>query len=187
MEITGCAYAAVQDYENSLGGLRDLRVTDTFSKMGLSVCARLWKKAGCALILPESLGVVLATRTGPAASVRTFASNVAEHGFYGVNPGLFPNIMLSTSLARITVAFGIKGVCVPLFIQNGLNEAVECAEVLISGRRCDSVIILSVNCGCGCFGMLIEKAGAAEKRKVRSLHLPLDSGKSCPPTYEKGD
>jgi hypothetical protein len=169
IELTGYAFIGSGGIIGKAPEFRDLRITDRYSLIGLQTCHRLWNKTKCALIVPERLGVVLATKSGPEESIRRFANEVSSKGLSGVNPSLFPNIMLSTPLARLTITFGINGVCAPIYIQNSMDEATEYADVLIESGKCDSVILLFLECGKGGFALLLEKTGQCRKRGL----LPL--------------
>ncbi len=168
--ITGIGYQSDKSFIEEQIEHRDARIMDRFSKLALSVARQLFNQVQAGDIQPERLAVVLATGTGARRSVDEFHEIIAEKDYIGINPSKFPNIMLSTALSRITIDLQAKGPSVPIYVgSRDMAKALRYAAIQIKKGRCDAVIILYVNEGSRCFGLLLEKEKtvAQGSRKIR--------------------
>ena len=165
--ITRLEYIDVSAFDEESFLHRDARIMDKFSKLAVTLARKLFIKAGADEFLPERLGVVLATATGPYLSVRALNREISENGYISVNPSKFPNIMLSTPLSRVTTAIKARGPSAAMYIVKRANEALKYCVTQIQSGRCDGFLVLYIDEDVRCFGVFIEADESALNRGMK--------------------
>ncbi len=111
----------------------------------------------------ELTGVVLGTHTGPAGSMKETGKAVKAHGYMGIMPLVFPNIMLSTSLFWLTKQLEIHGVSSAIYESSAeCEDSREYAITQIVAGNCNSVVVIQVDESGIMTGLYIRKSEASE-------------------------
>lgn len=94
----------------------------------------------------NSTGVVLGTQTGPAGSMKEIGRAVKEHGYMGIMPLVFPNVMLSTSLFWLTKQLEIHGLSSAIYESSTeYKDSRDYAIMQILAGNCDSVVVIQAD------------------------------------------
>lgn len=162
--VTQLEYLGSRDFELVAIDHPDARVMDRFTKACLYVSRKLYSRVKGREISSERIAVVLATNTGPYQSVKDLHNVLLLKGQIGINPSLFPNIMLSTPLARITIALKVNGPSITLYIRGKMRQAIQYGIIQLEKGVCDGVLVLFADEGRGCFGLYLEFEKTARQR-----------------------
>lgn len=174
MGITDICYTREKVFRDEEFLHRDARLMERYTKMALSVTLELNNRVKASEIPSERLAIVLATSTGNKSFIHEFHQVVEEKGYIGINPSKFPNVMLSTMLARAAIEIQAKGPSVPLYIRSDkMHQAVQYASVEIKKGRCDAAMIIFVDESRRCFGLFMENEDNARLRGVNPRFLPV--------------
>ena len=120
----------------------DDRTTDVFTKKILYAAAVLFDFDFSELD-SESTGAVISTRTGPYRSVKTISEIIQRDGYRGINPGLFPNVMLSTALSRLVKYLDIRGpACAFYDCDDNHTDAEQYCQVQLHSNRCRGIVLI---------------------------------------------
>lgn len=164
--ITQVFHLFEKDFDDLNFTHRDKRLMDISSKMGVMSVRELYKKIDGAKIPSDRIGIVFASGTGPISSITDFFNMLNPKGYIGINPGKFPNVMMSTPLFHISKEIQATGPSVAMYISKKMFEAVNYGRLQILRGRCDSVIVLYVNEGKSCFCLALEEEESAKKRNI---------------------
>ncbi len=116
------------------------RTMDEFTKKVLFIADRLFD-SDFSSINSENTGVVLTTRSGPYESIKNIAAIINNNGYKSINPSLFPNVMLSTSLAHLAMYLNIHGPSCAFYDmdRNGRN-ALDYCIIQVKTGNCEAMI-----------------------------------------------
>lgn len=121
------------------------RIMDRFTKKVLYVAYRLFD-GDLSNIDAYQTGVVLSTHTGPIRSIKKIAHIICDKDYKGINPSLFPNVMLSTALAHLTMYLDIHGPsCVFYDTNKDARHALEYCIVQTKLGNCDGMVDIHVD------------------------------------------
>lgn len=130
------------DYRKRIAALPDERTADIFTKKILYTAAVLFD-FDFSELNKENTGAVISTRTGPYQSVKAVSEIIQRHGYRGINPSRFPNVMLSTALSRLVRYLGIHGpACAFYDCNEDHRDAKQYCEVLLSSCRCRGLVLI---------------------------------------------
>ena len=91
----------------------------------------------------ESTGAVISTKTGPYRSVKTISEIIKRDGYKGINPGRFPNVMLSTALSRLVKYLDIHGpACAFYDSDKNHRDAEQYCQVQLNSHRCRGIVLI---------------------------------------------
>jgi len=129
-----------KEFINSRFKLENDRTMDDFTKNILFTAHKLFN-GDFSSLNSDSSGIVLTTRTGPYNSIKSVADIINNYDYKGINPSLFPNVMLSTSLAYLTIYLNVHGPSCTFYDtdRNGRN-ALDYSIVQIKAGNCDAMI-----------------------------------------------
>ena len=144
---------------------KDSRIQDKYTKVAIEVGKKVVKNLE---ILPEPSrrGLVFTTSTGPISSVKEFNQILDEKDYFGVNPSIFTNIMLSTCMSRIAVELQINGPTICMYSHADF-EPMRCSVIQILDDLCDMVLLLDNRDNKFCFGTLIMRDFMINKKYKR--------------------
>lgn len=162
--ITGMEHLSWRDFDEKSFEHQSARTMDKFTRSMIAVAGKLYKDTHAAEIPPHRLGVTVATSTGPYESIRNTQTILSEKGYIGINPSLFPNIMLSTSLSHVAATLNCRGPSIALYLDGDRHRITRYGIMQISAGRCDGMLALYADDGKECFGLFLESETSAEKR-----------------------
>lgn len=120
----------------------DGRIIDYFTKRALHTAEFLFR-ADFSQLDSEKTGLVLSTRRGVYRSLGEIAEVIREKGYKGINPSIFPNVMLSTALSRLSILCNIHGPsCVFYEGKENEKDAMEYCKLQIQLRNCEAMILI---------------------------------------------
>lgn len=120
----------------------DERIIDYFTKRALHTAEFLFR-ADFSQLDSEKTGLVLSTRRGVYRSLGEIAEAIREKGYKGINPSFFPNVMLSTTLARLAILCNVHGPsCVFYDEEENDKDAMEYCELQIQLGNCEAMILI---------------------------------------------
>lgn len=120
----------------------DDRIMDRFTKRVLYTAECLFHYDFSELN-QERTGVVLSTRVGVYKSVEEVAKVIREKGYRGINPSRFPNVMLSTALARLAILCNVHGPsCVFYDEEDYEMDAMEYCKLQIRAGNSEAMILI---------------------------------------------
>lgn len=162
------------------------RTTDAFTKCAISAVRKLMRNVDLVKIERDSLGILIATSTGTAYSVKNVYSMYKDKGYRGINPSFFPNIMMSTALAWCTKLTGAHGNSTTMHVSRGnaKEEILEYVNMQIESKRCQNVIVIYLNEGEGGYCFMAEKVenmqlDYAAVNKTLDMNLVKDKYMYC--------
>lgn len=120
----------------------DDRILDSFTKRALYTTECLFQR-DFSRLNPDRTGVVLSTRTGVYKSIEEAAEAIIEKGYRGMNPSRFPNVMLSTALARLTILCNVHGPCCVFYDEEDyVRDAMEYCKLQIRSGNSEAMILI---------------------------------------------
>lgn len=120
----------------------DERMMDSFTKRVLYTAECLFH-ADFSQLDRENTGIVLSTSDGICRSLMQIAEAVRENGYKGINPSRFPNVMLSTALARLAILCNVHGPsCVFYGGDDNEKAAMEYCELQIQLGNCAAMVLI---------------------------------------------
>lgn len=139
--------------------IKDLRMMDAITKSAVYSAIKLYQKVRADELGRDRLGVIVGTKHGALASINEMSKSTESRGYIGINPSLFPNIMLSTCLSRIASALKINGPSAVMYLQNHScrKEALRYARIQIMKNRADGMFVIFAEDEKKCFGLYIER------------------------------
>lgn len=130
------------DFEQYAFSHPDERTMDSFTKRVLYTAERLFH-ADFSQLNRENTGIVLSTRSGVCRSLNQIAEAVRENGYKGINPSRFPNVMLSTALARLAILCNVHGPSCAFYDgDDNDNAAMEYCELQLQLGNCEAMILI---------------------------------------------
>jgi hypothetical protein len=170
--ITQVIYYDKAQLETAAFVHKDARIMDQLSKYAFITAEALYKKVFAECIAPEKLACVLCTTTGAVQAVINYHAVLNERGYTGLNPSEFPNVMLSTQLARCLIPLNIQGPSVALYLQHiNIYQGLVYGLSQIQNGHCTTVLVLSIQEHTGCFGLVLEEEHEAERRGLKSRFI----------------
>lgn len=128
------------DFMNSGFRPENNRTMDEFTKKVLYTAYRLFD-GDFSCISYDNTGVVLTTHTGPCETIKNTADIINKNGYKGINPSLFPNVMLSTSLAYLAMYLNVHGPsCTFYDMDRNGRDALDYCIVQIKTDNCEAMI-----------------------------------------------
>lgn len=157
VRITGVKYTNNSEFDSYGIVHANQRTMDRFSSKAVYLAQSLFELEENNTFVPERVGVILCTYTGPLQSVREHAEILLSKGYRGINPSRFPNTMLSTALSMVMTALQAKGPSTALYVDDSIAYAVRYAMVQLEKETCDLMLFLLVNENSDDFGMCLRK------------------------------
>lgn len=149
------------EYQQEKFDLEKLGTTDEYTKRILFIAKKLISIEDVK-IDSNTTGVVLGTQRGPVKSLKQIGHDVAKHGYMGIMPGTFPNIMLSTPLYWLTRFAGTHGVSCG-FYESGARyeDSMAYANMQIANGNCDSIVLIQADESGKMLGYFLRKTEAS--------------------------
>lgn len=131
-----------QEFSENEASYPDERILDSFTKRALYTTESLFQR-DFSRLNPDRTGVVLSTRTGVYKSVEEATKVIREKGYRGMNPSRFPNVMLSTALARVAILCNVHGPsCVFYDEEDYVRDAMEYCKLQIQTGNSEAMILI---------------------------------------------
>lgn len=165
--ITAWGYLFGNNFNEQTFEHRDSRLMDKHTKITISIARQLYAKVKGNEILPQDIGIVVSSDTGPLESIWEYNTVLKEKGYVGINPSKFPNTMSATSLSRIAIEIGAKGPCVPLLTPKSNKHALIYAIEQVKVGRCYAMMLIHITNENNCFGCFIEDEFSCNKRGIK--------------------
>jgi 3-oxoacyl-[acyl-carrier-protein] synthase II len=144
-----------EDYSRNTFQLLDDRIMDVFTKKVLYTVNQLFSGDFTTLDI-DTTGAVISTRTGAYTSLNKLSESIRNSGYKGINPSLFPNVMLSTALSRLAIYCGIHGPTCAFYDREGKGkDAYDYCVNQIQSNNCKVMILICVDEVGDCRGSLI--------------------------------
>ena len=123
----------------------DERIMDNFTKKVLYT-ADVLLNSDFSQLNQEKTGVVLITGNGIYKSLKEIADAIRENGYKGINPSFFPNVMLSTALARLAILCQVHGPSCAFYDEKAdKNDAMEYCKLQIQAGNSEAMILISAD------------------------------------------
>lgn len=131
-----------EEFSESKASYPDDRILDSFTKRALYTAESLFQR-DFSQLHPDKTGIVLSTRTGGYKSIEEAAEIIREKGYRGINPSRFPNVMLSTALARVAILCNVHGPsCVFYDEEDYIRDAMEYCKLQIRAGNSEAMILI---------------------------------------------
>lgn len=142
------------------------RTADNFSKCAIAGVMKVLAEVDCSKIDKDYFGILVATSTGAYHSIQNVYSDYLQLGFRGINPSLFPNIMMSTALSWCTRQSGAHGNSTTLFVsqEQAKEQIYEYLSMQLDSCRCYYMIAVYLNDQADGYCIWVEREETAIQR-----------------------